>query len=160
MIFPAGIETDTKFDISVYEMSYSYSLIFDATKNLYLGIGVSAQDLDFSIASTDVSALSTDESFLVPLPTVNMGFKYAVTDKWLLAANVGYMNADIEISGDDIDATVFLADAGVRWKPFNNVGFGLNYSLFQLDGDYSNDSIDTELDLDYMGPRLSLDIAF
>ncbi len=160
VIFPAGTETDTVFDISVYEMAYSYSLIFDATRNLYLGLGISAQNLDFSIASTDFPALSTDESFVVPLPTINMGIDYAVTDSWLIGANVGYMNADIEISGDEIDATVLLADAGVRWKPLRNVGLRLNYSLLHLDGAYSNDSIDTDLDLDYVGPRLSLDIFF
>jgi hypothetical protein len=160
VIFPAGIQTDTEFDISVYEMSYSYSLIFDSTKNLYLGLGVSAQDLDFSIVSTDLPGLSTDDSFIVPMPTVNMGVDYAVTDSWLIGANLAYMNADVEISGDNIDAKVLLADAGLRWKPFRNLGFGLNYSLLHLDGEYRSDSVATELDLNYAGPRLTVDMFF
>jgi len=160
VVFPAGTRTDTVFDLAVYEMSYSYSFLFDQTKNLRFGFGVSAQNLDFRIASTDFPLLSTDESFVVPLPTLNVGADYALTDNWLLGANFGYMNADIQISGDTVDATVLIADAGVRWKPLRNVGVGLNYSLFHLDGNYSNKSIDAQLDLDYAGPQLSLDVFF
>jgi len=79
---------------------------------------------------------------------------------WLFDAKAGYADANIAIRGDDAEATVSLADAGLRWKPSSNVGFGLSYAMMPRDDEYSNDSAETDLDLDYVGPRLSLDIAF
>jgi len=160
IVFPAGIETDTEFNINVYELSYSYSLLFDAKKNLYLGFGVSAQDLEFGIASTQIPALSADEDFIAPLPTLNVGFEYALSDKWLLGLKLGYMDIDVDFGDDSFDAKILIGDAGVRWKAFNNLGLSLSYSLFHLDGEYEDDDIVAELDLDYKGPKASIDFYF
>jgi len=79
---------------------------------------------------------------------------------WLIGSGGAYQGDDIGNPGEAADMTLFLTDSGVRWKPFRKLGLALNYALFPADNEYSNDSMDTELDLDYMGPRLSFDIAF
>lgn len=78
----------------------------------------------------------------------------------LFDANAGYMDAGMEIMGNDTDAALFLADAGLRWQPSRNLGVGLSYAMFQTDGEYSDNSSGADLDLDSVGPHLTLNIAF
>lgn len=79
---------------------------------------------------------------------------------WLLDVNAGNPDAAIAIHRDDTDATVFLADAGLRWKPSSHVGFGLSYTMSHLNDEYRNDSIGTGFNRDALGPRFSLEINF
>jgi hypothetical protein len=78
----------------------------------------------------------------------------------LFDANVGYLDAGMEIRGNDADAALFLADAGLRWQPSRKLGVGLSYAMFQSDSEYSKNSSSTDLDLDSVGPHLTLNIAF
>lgn len=78
----------------------------------------------------------------------------------LLDANVGYMDAGMEIRGNNADAALFLADAGLRWQPSRYLGVGLSYAMFQSDGEYSNSSSGADLNLDSVGPHLTLNFAF
>jgi hypothetical protein len=78
----------------------------------------------------------------------------------LFDANVGYMGAGMEIRGNDADAALFLADAGLRWQPSRKLGVGLSYAMFQADGEYSDNSSGADLDLDSVGPHLTVNIAF
>jgi hypothetical protein len=77
---------------------------------------------------------------------------------WLFDGNVG--DAGMEIRGNDADAALFLADAGLHWQPSRNLGVGLSYAMFQSDGEYSNNSSGADLDLNSVGPHLTLNIAF
>ena len=158
--FPAGVEVDTNFDITVYEVSYSYSLLFDARKDFYVGLGITAQDLDFAIFATEVPALTVDESFVAPLPTFNAGFDYAVRDNWIVGVKAGYMDLDASLDSDEFDAEIVLVDAGVRWKPASNMGVGVHYSYFSVDGRFEDDEIIADIDLEYKGPRISFDLFF
>jgi hypothetical protein len=126
-----------------------------------LAVGGYAADVDTKVTASKRSGLAGTPLNFADDP----GFYSSATAlleslNWLFDANVDYMDTGMEIRGGDTDATVFLGDAGVRWKPFRNVGFGLSYAMLNLDGEYSNDSIDTDIDLDSVGPRLSLNIAF
>ncbi|NND55339.1 MAG: hypothetical protein HKN56_10265 [Gammaproteobacteria bacterium] len=158
--FPSGTEVDTTVDVTVYELAYSYSILFDESKDLYVGLGISAQDLDFSIFATQFPSLTVTESFVAPLPTVNAGFDYVLRDDWVLSLKAGYMDVDATFSDDDFDAKIVALDAGVRWKPVENFGVGLYYTSFSVDGQFEDDDIIAELDLEYKGPRLSFDLFF
>jgi len=156
-----GDEVDTFFDVDVYELSYAYSILFDEKKNLSIGLGLAVHDFDLGIASVASPVLlSEEEDFTAPLPTFKLGFDYAITDKWLLGIHTGYLDIDFDSDGDEFDARIFTGDVGLRWKAFDHASIGLHYSVFDLEGDYEDDDIVAMIDLDYRGPRLSLDFLF
>ena len=160
--FPAGVTTETTFDISVFEVAYAYSLIFDETKDLYIGFGVSAQDMTFEILSRDLDPiiLEAGDDFTAPLPTINLGFDYALSDAWTLELSAGYMDLDVSYNDDDYDARILVGNAGVNWQPLDNLGVGLYYSIFELDGEFEDEDNIGEFDLEYKGPRVGLDLLF
>ena len=61
---------------------------------------------------------------------------------------------------DEFDAEIVLVDAGVRWKPASNMGVGVHYSYFSVDGQFEDDEIIADIDLEYKGPRISFDLFF
>jgi len=155
-----GVEVDTFLDVEVYELAYAYSLIMTESMNLSLGAGLSVQEFDIGIANTAMPADSSDENFTAPLPTFNLGYDYAFNDKWLLSLNAGYLDIDYEDGGDEFDAKILVGDIGLRWRVLRNFALGLHYSIFDLEGEYEDDDIIADIDLEYRGPRLSLDLFF
>jgi len=53
--FDVTLPIQSFFDITAHEIAYSYSLMFDERKDLYVGLGISLQDLGLGIQGTESS---------------------------------------------------------------------------------------------------------
>jgi opacity protein-like surface antigen len=160
-VFPVSTSVSSFFDVDVIELAYSFSLIFNERLNLELGLGVSAQDYEAGIQSDNVNDGDTvDVDFLAPLPTLNAGVEFALTDKWILLARGGWLDVDYDSGDDSIDGKILTGLAGVRWKVLNNLGLTAGYSYFNIDGEFEDDDSNYDVDLEYKGPQLTLDLYF
>jgi len=154
------------FDITTHEIAYSYSLIFDEKKELFVGLGLSLQDLEFGIQGTESSPnpgeiINSTLSTTAPLPTLNVGFDYAFTDKWLFQSRFGWLAVELDVGADaEFSGQIINANAGVLWKAFNNVGFFAQYQYFDVDVDISDSGALFALDYDYRGPVLGVSVTF
>lgn len=157
-VYPVGAEVDTKLDISVFEVAYAYSVIFTERSDLSLGIGVSAQDFDFAIASRAHGL--EDSNFVAPLPTLNINYDYALNDKWYLKTGFGWLDVSFDVDDADIDGSIIRYDVGVEWRALKNVSVGLAYSVFDVEVDYADDEDNASFDYRYKGPVLSLSTYF
>ncbi|NCF14382.1 MAG: hypothetical protein GWP62_03675 [Gammaproteobacteria bacterium] len=154
------------FDISAHEIAYSYSVLLDERKRLYVGLGISLQDLALGIQGTASSPnpgepLSTNLASTAPLPTVNIGFEYAFTDKWLFLTRLGWFGVDASFdSGEDLSGEIISANAGIKWDTFENVSFFLAYQLFDVDVDYLDQNVRYAITYNYAGPVLGVAVNF
>jgi hypothetical protein len=165
-VFDINLPIQSYFDITAHEIAYSYSLIFDEKMELFVGLGLSAQTLALGIQGTESSPApgsdlrSTLESTM-PLPTLNIGFDYAFSDKWLFQSRLGWLaveldlGADEELSGEIINATV-----GITWKAFEHVGFYAQYQMLDVNVDFVDESVKFAVDYDYYGPVLGVSVNF
>jgi hypothetical protein len=154
------------FDITAHEIAYSYSLLLDERKNLYLGLGISMQDLSLGIQGT-ASAPNPGEIIdsqldsTAPLPTVNLGFDYAFSDNWMFVSRLGWLAVELDFAADEsLSGQIINANAGVQWNAFENVGFFLQYQVFDVDVDYKTEGVRFAVDYDYTGPVLGIDVYF
>lgn len=166
LIFDIDLPIQSYFDISANELAYSYSLLLDEKKELFVGLGVSIQDLSLGIQGTASSPIpgeiinSTLES-TAPLPTLNIGFNYAFNDKWLFISRFGWLAVELDFGADeDFSGQIVNANAGVQWNAFKNVGFYAHYQVFDLDVDYLVDGVRFAIDYDYTGPVLGVEVRF
>jgi opacity protein-like surface antigen len=160
-IFPVNSEVSSFSDVDVYEVAYSFSLIFTERMNLELGFGVSTQDYEAGIQSPDVNGgESVDVDFLAPLPTLNLGFEYALGDNWILGVRGGWLDVDYDSGDDSIDGKILTGNAGVQWKIFDNLGVTAGYSYFHVDGEFEDDDSNYDVDIEYQGPQLTVDLFF
>ena len=165
-VFDVTLPIQSFFDIEVNELAYSYSPLFNERADLYLGIGISVQDIAAGLQGT---ASSPDPGVILnetldtspPLPTLNIGFNYAFNDQWVFQSKLGWLAVEAELGSDDIlEGRIINAYAGVRWLAFKNVGFFAQYQLFDVDVDFREVGARWTVDYDYHGPLIGVDVNF
>ena len=165
-VFDIDLPLQSYFDITAHEIAYSYSLVFDEKMELFLGLGISLQDLALGIQGTESSPipgedLSTTLESTAPLPTLNIGFDYAFSDKWIFESRLGWLAVELDLGADeDLSGQIINASAGIMWRAFENVGFFLQYQLFDVDIDYVTADARFAIDYDYNGPVLGVSANF
>jgi len=166
-----NLPIESFFDIQVLDFSYSYSFLMDERKELYAGLGLSLEELKFGIRGTadsdnpgDITPGEPIEErveLIAPLPTLNLGFNYAFTDKWMLDLTAGWFAVGLELAdNEDFDGSIIRGSAGIRWKAFENFGLRASYELFDVDIDYRKRSAVGELQYDYRGPAIGVEWFF
>lgn len=165
-VFDVSLPIQSFFDITAHEIAYSYSLLFDDRKDLFIGAGISFQDLALGIQGTESSPnpgqiLNVTLDSTAPMPTLNVGFNYAFSDNWLFQSRLGWLAVELELgSGEDLSGQIINANAGIWWKAFKNVGFFAQYQLFDVDVDYGDQGVRFAIDYDYKGPVLGVNVNF
>jgi hypothetical protein len=165
-VFDVNLPIQSFFDITAMELAYSYSVLFNERADLYLGIGISVQDIAAGLKGTASSPdpgaiLDTNLDTTPPLPTLNLGFNYAFNDKWIFESKLGWLAVEAELGDDEIlDGQIINAFAGVRWKAFQNAGFFATYQLFDVDADFRERGAKWTVDYDYKGPLIGVDVSF
>jgi len=165
-IFDISLPIQSYFDISANEVSYAYSLMFDQKKELFVGLGVSVQDLDFGIQGTESSpnpgeVINYPFSSTAPLPTLNVGFNYAFSDNWIFYSRAGWLAVALDLGADEeLSGQIVNANAGITWNAFEKVSFFAQYQIFDVDVDYVDDNKMIAIDYDYTGPVLGVSVNF
>ena len=165
-VFDLTLPIQSFFDVTANEVSYAYSLLFDERKELAIGIGLSVQDLELGLQGTASSPqpgaiIDSRLDSTAPLPTLNVGFDYAFTDRWLFVSRLGWLAveadfaADEELSGEIINATI-----GISWHAFEHVGFFAHYQVFDVDVDYLESGDLFAIDYNYKGPVIGANVRF
>ena len=164
--FDINLPIQSYFDITVHEVAYSYSLVFDEEMELFVGLGISIQDLAFGIQGTESSPIPGDDlsatlASTAPLPTLNIGFDYAFSDKWLFQSRLGWLAVELDLGTDEeLSGEIINATAGILWRAFENVGFYAQYQLFDVNVDYADADVQFAIDYDYNGPVLGVSVNF
>lgn len=165
-VFDLSLPIQSFFDITANEFAYSYSVLFNERTDLHLGIGVSVQEIAVGLQGTasspDPGAI-LDENLATtsPLPTLNVGFNYAFSDKWIFQSRLGWLAVEADLGADEIlDGRIINANAGIRWKAFPHVGFFAQYQVFDVDVDFRERGAVWIVDYDYQGPLIGVDVSF
>ena len=124
------------------------------------------QNLELGIQGTESSPnpgeiINSTLDSTAPLPTLNLGFRYSFSEKWLFQSRLGWLAVALDNGADeDLSGQVINANAGVLWKAFKNVGFFAHYQLFDVDVDYRDRGVLFAIDYDYAGPVLGVTVNF
>ena len=162
VIFPANLPLSSFFNVDVYSLSYSYSLIHDEKKELAFNVGLQFQDIEMGISGNLGPGLIAEETDVVaPLPTFGVTFDYAISDKWIFTSLVGVFALEIDL-GDDttFSGEILQINTGVAYKAFKNVAFALQYNYFRVDVDVDDPDWMGSLKYEYRGPVLAIAVFF
>jgi hypothetical protein len=172
--FEANLPVESFFDVRAIEIAYAFSVLADSRKSLAFGIGLSIQELSFGLRGTSelgdpppvvlpdpLPELTEKIEFTAPLPTFDIKFTYAFTDKWLLEAGAGWLQLGLDLGdGEELDGHILNGTAALRYKAFENVGFRLAYLAFDIDVDYQKRNLLALVDYTYHGPVLGVEAFF
>lgn len=156
-VFQADLPLHAFLDIEVFNLGYSYSILFDEKKELALGLALSFQDIAVGLQGTQVLSgieVSESESVLAPLPTFTGRFAYAITPKWIVATSIGYFTVEVDSGGDELSGDVIAVNAGVKWQLLKHFNLGLLYQYFRVDVNSKDEARQLTIDYQYKGPVL------
>ena len=158
VIFPANLPLSSFFNVDVYSLSYSYSLIHDEKKELAFNVGLQFQDIEMGITGNIGPGLIAEEADVVaPLPTFGGTFDYAISDKWIFTSLVGVFALEIDLGDDSkFSGEILQINTGVAYKAFKNVAFALQYNYFRVDVDVDDTDWMGSLKYEYRGPVLAI----
>jgi hypothetical protein len=158
VIFPANLPLSSFFNVDVYSLSYSYSLIHDEKKELAFNVGLQFQDIEMGITGNLGPGFIAEEADVVaPLPTFGGTFDYAISDKWIFTSLVGVFALEIDLGDDSkFSGEILQINTGVAYKAFKNVAFALQYNYFRVDVDVDDTDWMGSLKYEYRGPVLAI----
>ena len=162
VIFPANLPLSSFFNVDVYSVGYSYSLIHDEKKELAFNVGLQFQDIEMGISGNLGPGLIAEETDVVaPLPTFGGTFDYAISDKWIFTSLVGVFGIEIDFGDDSkFSGEILQINTGVAYKAFENVAFALQYNYFRVDVDVDDTDWMGSLKYEYRGPVLAIAVYF
>ena len=148
--------------MSVLNLKYSYSLVFDEKKELTFCAGLSIQDISFGLlGGVDLGIIEYASGFTAPLPTFDLRGRYAFTDKWIGQLGIGVFSFDLAISDEEeLSGDVLNAFASIQHNTFEHVYFGLSYNYIEVEVDWSENSLASSVGYEYRGPMLTVITAF
>lgn len=125
-VFTAGTTLGTKFNLSVVQLDYCYSILLDDRVNLYASFGFYVVPLSFSINRDDKNSEKSD--FIAPLPNLGFGTYIYLTPKLLIVQrlNVFYLKIP-NFEGGMTDINV-----GLEYQPWKHFAFGVGYNAFNI----------------------------
>jgi len=158
VIFPANLPLSSYFNVDVYSLAYSYSIIHDRQKELAFSFGLQFQDLETGIAgNVGPGLLAEDTDAVAPLPTFGGSFDYAINDEWIFTSMLGVFAIEIDLGDDsDFSGEIVQVNAGILWRAFENVGFALQYNYFNVDVGINDPDWMGLLKYQYRGPVLAV----
>ena len=162
-IFQADLPLHVFLDIEVFNLGYSYSILFDEKKELAVGLALSFQDIATGLEGTGLLAglnVSESSSVLAPLPTFTGRFAYAITPKWIVDTNIGYFTIEVDSGGDELSGDVIAANAGIKWQLLKHFHLGLLYQWFRVDVETKDEAKQLTVEYKYKGPVLYLGTSF
>jgi hypothetical protein len=156
-VFQADLPVSAFLDIEVFNLGYSYSILFDEKKELAVGLALSFQDLTAGLQGTAAGQpleVSESSSVLAPLPTFTGRFSYAITPKWIVDTNIGYFTIEVDSGGDELSGDIIAGNAGVKWQLLKHFHLGLLYQFFVVDVNTKGETKQLAVEYDYFGPVL------
>ncbi len=165
-VIQAGGKIDSVLDISLYRLTYGFSLIRDQKKDLQLQAGVHVADVKAALKLT--GALSINGSvfqqsvqgeggdIVAPLPHFGANFTYAFTDKLALYTNI----LGFALSVGDFKGSILETGGTLQYNFVKRVGLGAGVRFFRVDVEAKSSGLTGEFVLDYLGPVVYLSGEF
>ena len=144
--FVANTDVESDIDIDFYDIALAWHVINidDLPVRFQLGpeISVKVVDADVSMVAAGGTPRE-DESVLIPVPTIGLRSRIALSDYIGLVGRVGY----VEYARNSL----LDADAQIEFSPVPFVGIYAGYRYLDMNVDESGVSIDAKLDGFYGG---------
>jgi len=136
-VFPINIDVSAFLDTEFLTLGYTY-WFYSSEKtaigisggltqfNLRSGIEIGGRDAPIGVA-TDID---TD----VPVPQLGASINYALPARFVLIGKLGYISfTDVGGFSGDISSAI----AGIQYRPWKHIGFGVNYNwiLYDIDSE-------------------------
>ena len=153
--YPIGATVDSVFNFDIIRAIYSYAVVQNERTRVALGLGLYVMPLKYGVGIQTAGGNTAVEGAdtTLPLPMIAGRAEFQIVPKLFLNASVDGMYLEIsEFKGAFLDV-----NAGLEYRPWKHIGFGLGYNLFYAevegegDSDYPGVNFIGSVDVHYSG---------
>ncbi len=157
-----GASVTSSFNTKYYILQGGYSFVHTDRANFGIGAGFHVMRLSATISAelsgngitTDLGTGTSDST--APLPNVYFFGDYAFSPRLAATASIGWFGLEV----DRYDGELVSLSANLEYRPWDNFGIGLGYSLVNIDLSIDETDSLTEFEIDASGPRLYFATGF
>jgi hypothetical protein len=154
LVFDVGVRVDAETSLDVTRVFFARRFRDEGPHSLRLGAGIHWLSIRASLAGdATLNDLSTEFRRSVvktsfPMPNVGAWYRYSPSRRWLFNVRVDWLSASV----DEYDGGIWNASADVDFNLWKNVGLGLRYQFFELDGAVKEENWRGEVKQTFTGP--------
>ena len=159
-VFPISAEVKAFTDLEVIEGSYTFWFVrgeraaWGGTIGLvYLGVEAGIEVEALGIGLGLVESASTD----LPVPVVGIAARFGLLERLILHFNAELLPG---VTVGDYEGSLANYAAGLEWRAFEHLGFGVGYNFFDVDLDVEKESFRGNLDYQMQGAQIYLRLGF
>jgi len=152
----------TDFNLDTYLLAVNYSLVRDDKKELGVGFGLHAFDIDTTITGAagldrvEGDEVRTSGDVLAPLPNLRFYGTYMITPKWEVSLSGGWLS----FAYDDYDGGYLFLTTFTEYRFTDRFGIGVSYQAAEIDVTHKDSSGKEKFDIELYGPSIFLTYGF
>jgi hypothetical protein len=154
-IFPAGTGVNLRSDVRVARVSYAFSLMHDAQKELGFMAGVHLSRLNTEIFAPDTGQREHTTAS-TPLPVIGVHGSIALGAKTFLGMRVQIFRMHF----DHYEGSMNYVTLGLQHMLGNTMSLGLGYNFYDLKLDSDHSAINGTVEIRHHGPFLFVGAHF
>ena len=145
-LYPIDTTVDSKFDLTIYKLAYTWSFMQRDKGYLGLTAGLYVADFLTRLEGEAIGALESD-GVTAPLPVFGLRGQYDFTEKLSFRASGEIFALEYE----DYSGSFYDIYAGLDYQFFKHVAIGIGINAVELNIEITKDSFNGDIDWRYDG---------
>ena len=154
-IFPAGELVELRTNLRTVRVSYAFSLMHDAQKELGVMAGVHLSRLETELLARNTGQV-VKSTASTPLPVIGVHGSVSLGPKTMLGARVQIFRMHF----DDYEGSMNYVTLGLQHVLGNTASIGVGYNYYDLKLDSDDSAIRGRLEIRHQGPYAFVGIHF
>lgn len=148
-IFPISASVNSNFDLNIYKLAYTYSIILREKGYVGLTAGLYIADIGMRLSAANIANREGGD-VTAPLPVVGVRGEYQLSEKWSFRASGEFFYLEYQ----DFDGSLTDLYAGVDYQLFEHVAIGLGLNSVRMNVGVESNDLNGDLDWQYDGVLL------
>ena len=146
-VFPAGTQIDVDTNLESWRLSYGFSLMNDAQKELGVLAGMHVTEVESRILAPETGQV-VESKFDTPLPVVGVFGSVAITEKTDVGARIELFRMEFDRYEGSLNAFYI----GVNHYFTDTIGAGIGYNYFAMNLDSPDQGLRGSVRIRHHGP--------
>jgi len=154
-IFPISTTVEGEFDLNIYKLAYTYSIMRREKGYLGLTAGVYVAEMGNRLSGENIGSREGG-GITAPLPVVGLRGEHRFSDRWSFRASGEFFSLKYQ----EFDGSLIDLYAGVDYRISDHVAIGLGLNSVRIDVGIDGSGLIGNLDWRYDGGLLFLKFDF
>jgi len=149
VVFPAGTDVDTDFDIDMYRLGYTWSFLQNSTWELGFSVGAYWIDMDMTMSALE-GAVEADYNESEPFPMIGFSGSWLLNKDWLIRGTAEAFSIDM----NDTEGDFYNVRLECEYAFTESISIGAGYDLVRIDAEDTKKN--NKVNYDYDGALVFL----